>query len=54
MRTIEKLMRWVKEYEIEDGIKMVLAEDGYEAALDYIRQWFEGDGEADAILEQYT
>ena len=54
METTEKLMEWVKEYGIETEIKTVLAEDGYEAALDYIRQWFEGDGESDAILEQYT
>lgn len=48
------LMYWVKEYGIEEDIRNVLADDGTEAAVSFLRTWFDGWGDAERIVEQFT
>lgn len=49
-RKTDQLMEWVDEYGIRENIQDVISDDGYDAAVVFVYQWFDGWGEADAIV----
>jgi len=48
------LLRWVDEWDIEDSIIEKIAENDMSEAVEFIGQWFDGWGEADAIYHFYS
>jgi len=51
-----ELLRWIDEWDIEDAILEKMAEDEItvDEAVEFIGQWFDGWGEADAIYHFYS
>ncbi len=52
-REIDNLLKWVKEYEIEQEIRDKLC-DGYWEAVLFVETYFDGWGEAERIVSYYA
>ena len=55
---LSSLLKWIEEYGIEEEIRnhMIstqLEDSWYELNITFISQWFDGSGEAAAILSHY-